>query len=116
MKQRFAYVMFAACASYLQGCASGTFTPTLSSAITQDVAQKIAVGQTRAQIEAHTRQRPNPFTYALRPDVRFQAWPFADAFEQKCLMVTYDRSDTAIEVAVLVKDRGPFAMPLPAGC
>jgi hypothetical protein len=100
----------------IAGCATGTLTPTLSSAITPSVAALIEVGQTRAEVEKKIGHAPNPFTYALRPEVRFQAWPFVEGSDQKCLLVTYDLKEVVTEVAVLIKDRGPFAFPLPAGC
>jgi hypothetical protein len=100
----------------LAGCAAGTFLPTMSTTIAPALVPQLKVGQTRAEVEKITRQSTNPFTYSLRPEVRFQAWPFFEGSDQKCVVVTYDLKEIVIQVEVFVKDRGRFAFPLPAGC
>jgi FlaG/FlaF family flagellin (archaellin) len=96
----------------LAGCASSTIAPVVDA----QKATSISIGQTRAEIEKTLGASVNTFTYALRNDVRFQAWPFYELATQKCLLITYDSNDRAIDAAILIKDRGSFAMPLPGAC
>jgi hypothetical protein len=106
------FVSLACTVLFIGGCATSTIAPIIDAKL----ANAVSIGQTRAEIEHALRASVNTFKYALRPDVQFQAWPFYEMATQKCLLITYDANDKAIDAAILIKDRGSFAMPLPGAC
>jgi hypothetical protein len=94
------------------GCASSTLAPRIDA----PRAAKVVVGLSQTDVERIMGTVGKSYSTALRPDETFEAWAFDEGQDSKCLFITYDKSKRVIEAAILLRDRGRNAMPLPSGC
>ena len=96
----------------LSSCATSTLAPTVD----PKLVTQIVIGQTKAEVEKIMGRSVGTFTMPFKPNEFLQAWSFDDGQDRKCLLITYDQNARATDVAIMIKERGRHAMPLPGGC
>jgi hypothetical protein len=94
------------------GCAMQPLEPTADG---KRVAQ-VRAGQSQNEVRAIMGRRGGMFSYPNRPGETGEAWPYADHFNDMCLIVAYDSNERVTAVASVEREKGPNRFPLPGGC
>jgi hypothetical protein len=97
---------------FLLGCSTQPLEPTADG---KRVAQ-VKVGLSKAEVQTIMARRGGIFNYSTRTGEIGEAWPYADHFNDMCLMVTYGSDERVTSVASIERDKGPNRVALPGGC